>query len=94
MSLQISGKHMNVGDSLTARIEDRLEDAVTKYFPGGYQGHVTLEKQGSRYACDCIIHLDSSMHLQGTAQESELRKCWPKRTSQAIPRFARWAQPE
>ena len=34
-------------------------------------GHVTLEKQGNRYACDCIIHLDSSMHLQGTAQEND-----------------------
>lgn len=67
MSLQISGKHMNVGEALTARIQDRLDEAVSKYFPGNYRGHVTLEKQGSRYACECIIHLDSSADLQGTA---------------------------
>lgn len=67
MSLQISGKHMNIGDSLTSRIEERLEDAVTKYFPGGYTGHVTLEKQANRYACDCIIHLDSSADMQSSA---------------------------
>ena len=71
MSLQISGKHMNVGDALTARINDRLEDAVTKYFPGGYRGHVTLEKQGNRFAGECIIHLDSSADLQGTALEND-----------------------
>lgn len=71
MSLQISGKHMNVGDALTTRINDRLEDAVTKYFPGGYRGHVTLEKQGNRFACECIIHLDSSADLQGTALETD-----------------------
>ena len=71
MSLQISGKHMNVGDALTSRIEDRLEEAVTKYFPGGYRGHVTLEKQGSRFSCDCVIHLDSGVDLQGTSIEAD-----------------------
>ena len=70
MTLQISGKQMNVGEALTARIEDRLEDAISKYFPGGYDGHVTLEKQGNRFSCDCVIHLDSSAHLQGTAVDS------------------------
>lgn len=69
MSLQISGKHMNIGDTLTARIQDRLDEAVSKYFPGGYRGHVTLEKQGSRFACECIIHLDSSADLQGTSND-------------------------
>ena len=71
MSLRISGKHMNVGDSLTSRIEDRLEDAITKYFPGGYSGHVTLEKQANRYSCDCVIHLDSSADLQSNAIEND-----------------------
>ncbi|MEM9332117.1 MAG: ribosome-associated translation inhibitor RaiA [Pseudomonadota bacterium] len=71
MSLRISGKHMNVGEALTNRIEDRLDEAVSKYFPGGYNGHVTLEKQGNRYSCDCVLHLDSSVDLQGTANEND-----------------------
>ena len=71
MSLRISGKHMNVGEALTERINDRLDDAVTKYFHGGYQGHVTLEKQGSRFSCDCSLHLDSSINLQSTAIEND-----------------------
>ncbi|MEL7428506.1 MAG: ribosome-associated translation inhibitor RaiA [Pseudomonadota bacterium] len=71
MSLRISGKHMNVGEALTDRIESRLDEAVDKYFRGGYQGHVTLEKQGSRFACDCVIHLDSSIDLQSTAVEGD-----------------------
>ena len=76
MSLQISGKQMNVGDALTARIEDRIEDAVTKYFQGGYQGKVTLEKQGSRFSCDCVIHLDSNINLQGTGFRDERYKAF------------------
>ncbi len=71
MNLQISGKHMNVGEALTQRIEERVEEAVTKYFQGGFTGHVTLEKQGNRFACDCIIHLDSNMSLQSTAPDQD-----------------------
>ena len=71
MNLQISGKHMNVGEALTQRIEDRVEDAVSKYFQGGFTGHVTIEKQGSRFSCDCVIHLDSTMNLQSTALDND-----------------------
>ena len=69
MSLQISGKHMNVGDALTGRIEHRIDEAVSKYFNGGFSGNVTLEKQGNRFSCDCMIHLDSGVTLQGTSLE-------------------------
>ncbi|MEM7290596.1 MAG: ribosome-associated translation inhibitor RaiA [Pseudomonadota bacterium] len=71
MSLRISGKHMNVGEALTERIEGRLDEAVNKFFSGGYQGHVTLEKQGSRFSCDCVIHLDSSINLQSHAIDGD-----------------------
>lgn len=71
MSLRISGKHMNVGDALTSRIEYRFEDAVSKYFHGGYSGNVTLEKQGNRFSCDCMIRLDSGVSLQGTSTEND-----------------------
>jgi len=68
MSLIVSGKHMNVGDALTSRIEERMDEAVSKYFGNGYSGQVTLEKEGNWYDCDCMIHLDSGMVLQATAK--------------------------
>ncbi len=69
MSLRISGKHMNVGEALSQRIEDRVSDAVSKYFHGGYTGHVTLEKSGNRFKCDCMIHLDSGAVFQASSDE-------------------------
>jgi len=71
MSLRISGKHMNVGEALTGRIEERLEDAVTKYFPGSYKGHVTIEKEAKRFTCECMVHLDSGVDMQGTASDND-----------------------
>jgi ribosomal subunit interface protein len=90
MSLRISGKHMNVGDALTERIEARLEEAVDKYFNGGFQGHVTLEKQGSRFSCDCIIHLDSSIDLQSTAIENDATAAFESAADKIEKRLRRY----
>ena len=68
MSLRISGKHMEMGDAFRSRIEGRIGEAIEKYFDGGFSGHVTVEKSGSRYSADCVIFLDSGMALQAAGQ--------------------------
>jgi ribosomal subunit interface protein len=68
MSLRISGKHMEIGDAFRSRIQSRIGDAVDKYFDGGYSGHVTVEKSGSRFSADCVIFLDTGMGLQAAGQ--------------------------
>jgi ribosomal subunit interface protein len=71
MSLRISGKHMDIGDALRGRIETRINDAVEKYFDGGFSGHVVVERAGSRFTADCVLHLDSGMSLQAAGQGQE-----------------------
>lgn len=71
MSLRISGKHMDIGDAFRLRIENRIGEAVEKYFDGGFSGRVTVEKTGSRYTADCNIHLDSGIALQATGAAQE-----------------------
>jgi ribosomal subunit interface protein len=68
MSLRISGKHMEIGDAFKIRIEDRIEDALTKYFDKGAQGHVTVEKSGNRFKADCVMHLDTGAMLQASGE--------------------------
>lgn len=71
MSLRISGKHMNIGDTLTTRIQDRIDHTVSKYFAGGFSGHVTIEKSANKFDCDCMLHLDSGVTLQATAKTGD-----------------------
>ncbi|MEO3997721.1 ribosome-associated translation inhibitor RaiA [Mesorhizobium sp. CAU 1732] len=71
MNLRISGKHMEIGDAFRSKIEGRVGDAVGKYFDGGYAGHVTVEKSGSRFTADCMVHLDTGMMLQATGQAQD-----------------------
>ncbi|MEO3386823.1 ribosome-associated translation inhibitor RaiA [Mesorhizobium sp. CAU 1741] len=71
MSLRISGKHMEIGDAFRSKIEGRIGDAVGKYFDGGFGGHVTVEKSGSRFTADCMVHLDTGTALQATGQAQD-----------------------
>src|SRR5690606_313145 len=71
MNLRISGKHMEIGDSFRTKIEGRIGDAVDKYFDGGFSGHVTVEKSGSRFTADCTVRLDTGISLQATGQAQD-----------------------
>jgi ribosomal subunit interface protein len=71
MGLRISGKHMDIGDAFRVRIEDRMNEALAKYFDRGADGHVTVEKSGYRFTTDCMLHLDSGIVLQATGEAQE-----------------------
>ncbi len=62
---------MDIGESFRLRIEEQIEQAVTKYFDGGYSGQVTVDKSGSRFSADCKLHLDTGIVLQANGQANE-----------------------
>jgi ribosomal subunit interface protein len=64
MSLRVSGKNMDVGDALRSKAQEHIDLVVGKYFDGGYEGHLTLEREGSGFNAVCTIHLDTGVMLQ------------------------------
>ncbi|MDX8461401.1 ribosome hibernation-promoting factor, HPF/YfiA family [Mesorhizobium humile] len=71
MNLRISGKHMDIGDAFRTRINDRVGEAIEKYFDRGFSGHVTVIKSGSRFSADCMVRLDSGASLQATGDAQD-----------------------
>ena len=71
MSVRVSGKHMDIGDAFRTRIEDHIEDAIRKYYDGGFSSQVTVEKSGSRFTADCKVHLDTGANLQATGEAQD-----------------------
>lgn len=71
MTIQIAGRHMDVGDALRERIADGLEAAVTKYFDRSFDGNVTVEKRGHEVLTDCSVHLPSGIVLQSSGTASD-----------------------
>ena len=73
MSVRVSGKHMEIGDSFRQKIEDHIGEAVTKYFDGGYSSQVVVVKSGSRFSADYKVHLDTGivLHAAGEANDPQ-----------------------
>jgi len=67
MPFRVSGRNIDVGEALRARVNQRIADATTKYFDGGYSGHVTIGKEGFGFRTECAIHLDSGITLEAEA---------------------------
>jgi ribosome hibernation promoting factor len=72
MSFRVSGKNVDLGDALRERVSDRIAEAMSKYFAGGYSGHVTLEREGFGFRTECAVHLDSkiTLHAEGMAPDA------------------------
>jgi ribosomal subunit interface protein len=70
--VRVSGKNMDIGDSLRGQAEERVHDAVAKYFDGGFSSRVTVEREGSGFRADCTVHLDTGavMRVSGMAQDA------------------------
>ncbi|MEM1039206.1 MAG: ribosome-associated translation inhibitor RaiA [Pseudomonadota bacterium] len=90
MTLRISGKHMNIGESLEARIDARISEAIDKYFGHGFSGRVTIEKQSSSFDCDCHIHLDSGVVLQASAREHDPQVSFDRAADRIEKRLRRY----
>ena len=64
MQVQISGKHVDVGDALRTRISDHLLGSIGKYFERGGDADVVLSRDGHGFRIDCVVSLASGQRLQ------------------------------
>jgi ribosomal subunit interface protein len=71
MPFRVSGKNLDIGEALRERVNVRIVEALSKYFDGGYSGHVTVEKEGFGFRTECAIHLDSGMTLHTEANAAD-----------------------
>src|SRR3981189_1328145 len=67
MPFRVSGKNIDIGQALRARINARIAEVTAKYFDGGFSGHVTIGKEGFGFRTDCVVHLDSGIVLEADA---------------------------
>jgi ribosomal subunit interface protein len=67
MPFRVSGKNIDIGDTLRTRVNERIAEATAKYFDGGYSGHVTIGREGFGFRTECLVHLDSGITLEAEA---------------------------
>jgi ribosomal subunit interface protein len=71
MPLRVSGKNINIGPALQQQIADRVEEATSKYFNGGYSGQATVGRDGFGFRTECILHLDSGVMMEAEGMAAD-----------------------
>ncbi len=90
MSIQISGKQVDIGDALRGKIQDRIADVVDKHFGGPSNGQVTVAREGSGFRVDVSLHLASGVRLQAHGEGHEAHAAFEEALHKIEKRLRRY----
>jgi ribosomal subunit interface protein len=75
MQVQVTGKHVNVGEALRSRVSDEISSSIGKYFDrDGGGADVVVSREGHAFKVDCAVTLASGQQLttQGLGGDAHL----------------------
>jgi ribosomal subunit interface protein len=72
MRIQVTGKHIDIGDALRGHVEDRLADAVGKYFDRPVEAVVIFSRDRHEFVADSSVHLPTGLSVQAKARADEI----------------------
>lgn len=74
MQVQVTGKHVDVGEALRQRVSDELSTSIAKYFDRGGGADVVVSREGSAFKVDCAVTLASGQQLtsQGVGGDAHM----------------------
>ena len=72
MRIQVSGKHIDVGDAMRSHVSDRIAEVAGKYAGRATEANVTFSKDAHEFKCDATVHLSTGLTTQATARAHEI----------------------
>jgi len=75
MNIIVTGKQMDIGESLKSYVEGHIDGIVDKYFEhtiDSIDGTVTMSKNAHLHRADCNVHLGHGVYLQTHAEEKDV----------------------
>lgn len=71
MKVQVEGKQMEVGESLTQHAQDELDRVVEKYFEDSIEAKVIFSKDGHFFNAEILIHAGKGINLQSRGKADD-----------------------
>jgi ribosomal subunit interface protein len=90
MQVQVSGKHVDVGEALRTRISDDLLTSIGKYFERGGDAEVVLSRDGHGFRIDCVVTLASGQQLQSHGLGGDAHGAFDQALSKIETRIRRY----
>lgn len=71
MQIQVVNKGIDVSPALRERVEERVTDAVAKYFGRDGEAFVVITRDGPNFAAECSLHLPSGVLLAASGSAGD-----------------------
>lgn len=93
MKIIVTGKQMDVGESLRTYVENHIDGIVDKYFENiidSIDGTVTMSKNAHLFRSDCSVHLGHGVYLQTHAEEKDVYAAFDSAAEKMETRLRRY----
>jgi ribosomal subunit interface protein len=71
MTIKVTGKNIDLGESLRSYALNRVETALDKFSGRSVSGQISVEKNHDKFLTQCAIHLASGLDMQSTGSASD-----------------------
>jgi len=92
MQLTVSGKQVELSDSLRVHVSDHLGIITNKYFDAALEAHVTFSKARSFFTCDINMHAGRGVTVRGEGEAADARAAFDDAAEHIANRLRRYRQ--
>ena len=72
MRYQISGKQIDIGDSLQGHVKSSLGETVAKYSQRPVDATVIFSRDAHEFQCEAVVHLSTGLTAQAKARDPQI----------------------
>lgn len=72
MRYQISGKHLDIGDSLSTHVKTELSEIIDKYAERPTEAVIVFSKDGHEFVCESSVHLSTGLSVNAKAHAGDI----------------------
>ena len=90
MQITVSGKQVDLSDSLRARVAQQLEAVAAKYFDQALVANVTFSRARSFFTCDINMHAGRGLILRGEGEAADANSAFDDAAEHIAKRMRRY----
>ena len=90
MKYQITGKQIDVGESLQTHVKSELDEVVSKYAGRPTDASIIFSKDGHAYSCEITVHLSTGLMINSKGQDPEIYAAFDRAAEKANNQLRRY----
>ena len=72
MRYKISGKQIDIGESLQSHVQTQLDEIVGKYAGRPTDANVVFSRSAHEYVCEAVVHLSTGLNVTAKSHATEI----------------------